>query len=98
MSISKQIHTDLLDMVSKHDYSYMMSDSHDVWESGMVYEKHIKAKIHALCAIHKEDAESLYKWMKDIAGADYNDYDSKGRGLKYRVIDGWFKPYIDEVK
>ena len=94
MSISKQIHIDLLDMVSKHDYSYMMSDSHDVWESGMVYEKHIKAKIHALCAIHREDAEALYNEVKAVAGPDYTDYDSKGYGLKYRVINQWFEMYI----
>ena len=96
--IVETIQSDLYDMVQKHDYSYMYSDSHSVWESGMRYEKEIQAKIHALCAIHREDAEGLYKWMKDIAGADYNDYDSKGRGLKYRVIDQWFTPYIDEVK
>ena len=91
------IKSDLYELIQKHDWSYMMSDSHSVWEAGMKVDKEIQAKIHALCAIHKEDAESLYKWMKDIAGADYNDYDSKGNGLKYRVIDGWFKPYIDEV-
>jgi hypothetical protein len=94
MSISKQIHADLLDMVSKHDYSYMMSDSHSVWESGMVYEKHIKAKIHALCAIHREDAEALYNEVKPVAGPDYLDYDKNGRGLKYRVIWQWFEVYI----
>jgi hypothetical protein len=94
MTVSKQIHTDLLGMVSKHDYSYMMSDSHSVWESGMVYEKHIIAKIHALCAIHREDAEALYNEVKAVAGPDYLDYDKNGYGLKYRVIKGWFKPYI----
>ena len=96
--IVETIQSDLYDMVQKHDWSYMMSDSHSVWEVGMRHEAGIKAKLHALIGVHKEDAESLYKWMKDIAGADYTDYDSKGRGLKYRVIDGWFKPYIDEVK
>ena len=58
MSISKQIHTDLLDMVLKHDYSYMYSDDHRSWESGMRYEKEIQAKVHALCAVHKEDVRS----------------------------------------
>ena len=96
--IVETIQSDLYDMVQKHDWSYMMSDSHSVWEGGMRYEKEIQAKIHALCAIHREDAEGLYKWIKDIAGADYTDYDSKGYGLKYRVINNWFKPYIDEVK
>lgn len=94
MTVSKQIHSDLLDMVRKHDYSYMMSDSHSVWESGMVYEKGIQAKIHALCAIHREDAIALYSEVKAVAGPDYTDYDVDGYGLKYRVIKGWFKPYI----
>jgi hypothetical protein len=73
-----------------------MSDSHSVWEAGMQIEKSIQAKIHALCAIHKEDAEALYSEIKDIAGSDYTDYDSSGYGLKYRVINVWFKPYIGE--
>jgi hypothetical protein len=73
-----------------------MSDSHSVWEAGMQIEKSIQAKIHALCAIHKEDAEALYSEIKDIAGSDYTDYDSSGYGLKYRVINSWFKPYIGE--
>ena len=97
MSVSKQIKQDLIDMVQKHDWSYMMSDSHSVWVAGMQIEREIKAKIHALCAVHREDAEALYSEVKAVAGTDYTDYDSKGRGLKYRVIDGWFKPYIGEL-
>jgi hypothetical protein len=73
-----------------------MSDSHSVWEAGMQIEREIKAKVHALCAIHREDAEALYSEVKDTAGPDYSDADSKGRGLKYRVIDNWFEPYIGE--
>ena len=64
----------------------------------MVYEKGIQAKIHALCSIHREDAEALYSEIKNVAGTDYTDYNSNGKGLKYRVIDGWFEPYIDELK
>ena len=96
MSISNTIKQDLIGLVSGHDWSYMMSDSHSVWEAGMQIEKSIQAKIHALCAIHKEDAEALYSEIKDIAGSDYTDYDSSGYGLKYRVINSWFKPYIGE--
>ena len=99
MSISKVIKQDLIGMVSTHDWSYMMSDSHDVWEAGMQIERSIQAKVHALCAIHREDAEALYSEVKSIAGSDYTDYDSKGYGLKYRVINSWFKPYMmDELK
>jgi hypothetical protein len=96
MSISKQIKQDLIDMVQTHDWSYMMSDSHSVWEVGMRHEGGIRAKVHALCSIHKDDAEALYSEIKSIAGSDYTDYDSSGFGLKYRVIHSWFKPYIGE--
>ena len=96
--IVETIKSDLYDMVQTYDWSYMMSDSHSVWEVGMRHEAGIKAKIHALCAIHKEDAEELYIFIKYIAGPDYTDSDNNGNGLKYRTIIGWFKPYIDEVK
>ena len=88
MSISNKIRVDLLDMVQKHDYSYMMSDSHSVWESGMRYEKEIQAKVHALCAIHREDAEALLDECLSIRSEQYID------GLTHKVIRGWFKPYI----
>ena len=98
MNVNEQIKVDLMDMVRTHDWSYMMSDSHSVWEVGMRHEAGIKAKVHALCAVHREDAEALYNEVKAIAGPDYTDYDSKGNGLKYRVINAWFNPYIDELK
>ena len=88
MSISNKIKSDLLDMVQKHDYSYMMSDSHSVWESGMIYEKEIQAKVHALCATHREDAEALLAECLSIRSEQYID------GLTHKVIRGWFKPYI----
>ena len=88
MSISNKIRVDLLDMVQKHDYSYMMSDSHSVWESGMRYEKEIQAKVHALCGIHREDAEALLDECLSIRSEQYID------GLTHKVIRGWFKPYI----
>ena len=88
MTVSEQIKQDLLDMVQRHDYSYMMSDSHSVWESGMRYEKEIQAKIHALCAVHREDAYSLVAECLDIRPEQYRD------GLTHKVIKGWFKPYI----
>ena len=91
------IKSDLYELIQKHDWSYMMSDSHNVWESGMMEDKEIQAKIHALCAIHKEDADELYIFTKYIAGPDYTDSDKNGNGLKYRVIEQWFKPYIDKV-
>jgi hypothetical protein len=92
--ISEQIKVDLMDMVRTHDWSYMMSDDMGVWEQGSRAEKLICEKLHALIGICKWDAEALYNEVKAVAGPDYTDYDSKGRGLKYRVIDGWFKPYM----
>jgi hypothetical protein len=73
-----------------------MSDSHPVWDAGMNVERNIQAKIHALIAIHKEDAEALKGIVRGIAGSDYSDYDKNGFGLKYRTINSWFKPYIGE--
>jgi hypothetical protein len=96
MSISNTIKQDLFGLVRGYDWSYMMSDSHPVWDAGMNVEREIKAKVHALCAIHREDAEALYSEVKDIAGSDYTDSDKNGNGLKYRTIIGWFKPYIGE--
>ena len=92
--IVETIQSDLYELIQKHDWSYMMSDSHNVWEAGMLEDKEIQAKIHALCAIHREDAEALYNEVKAVAGPDYTDYDSKGYGLKYRVINQWFEMYI----
>ena len=88
MTVSEQIRQDLLDMVQKHDYSYMMSDSHSVWSSGMRYEKEIQAKIHALCAIHREDAMALLDECLSVRSEQYVD------GLTHKVIKGWFNPYI----
>ena len=81
-----------------HDWSYMMSDDDKVYRSGAGVEKCIAEMLHILIGVCKWDAEALYSEVKDIAGSDYTDYDSKGYGLKYRVINGWFKPYIGEIK
>lgn len=96
MSTVQTIQDELLSLVIGHDWSYMMSDSHEVWEAGMHEDRSIRAKIHALIAIHKEDAEALKGIVKGIAGSDYTDYDNNGFGLKYRTIHSWFKPYIGE--
>lgn len=90
MTVSESISVDLLKMVQRHDYSYMMSDSHSVWESGMRHEKEIQAKIHALCAIHREDAQALLDDCIAIRPEQYVD------GLTHKVIKGWFTPYISK--
>jgi hypothetical protein len=88
MTVSEQIKQDLMVQVRRHDYSYMMSDDHRSWESGMRYEKEIQAKIHALCGIHKEDAEALWHEVTNLVPEQYVD------GLTHRVIKGWFSPYV----
>ena len=90
MSTSERIRTELLELVRTHDYSYMMSDSHSVWEAGMRVERDIKAKVHALCAIHREDAEALLHECIEIRPEQYTD------GLTHKIIYGWFSSYIGE--
>ena len=90
MSVSERIRTDLLELVRTHDYSYMMSDSHSVWEAGNSVEREIKAKVHALCAVHREDAEALLHECIEIRPEQYTD------GLTHRVIHSWFSTYIGE--
>ena len=92
--VVETIKWDLYKLIQKFDWSYMMSDSHNVWEAGMQVDKEIQAKIHALVAIHREDADTLYSEAKFIAGSDYTDYNERGFGLKYRVINSWFDPYL----
>jgi hypothetical protein len=79
-----------------HDWSYMMSDDNKVWSEGRAVEVAIIEMIHLLLGVCKWDAMDLYKELKEVAGTDYTDYDSKGYGLKYRVINSWFKPYMSD--
>ena len=88
MTVSEQIKQDLLVQVRRHDYSYMMSDDHRSWESGMRVEKEIQAKIHALCGINREDAEALWHEDTNLVPEQYVD------GLTHRVIKSWFSPYV----
>ena len=82
-----------------HDWSYMMSDDNKVWSEGRAVEVAIIEMIHILLGVCKWEPMDLYRELKEVAGSDYTDYDSKGYGLKYRVINSWFKPYgMDELK
>ena len=85
-----KLYGEFMDEVKLHDYSYMMSDDHRSWASGMRHEKEIQAKIHALCAVHREDAEALYREVIELVQEQYVD------GLTHKVIKGWFSPYIGE--
>ena len=76
-----------------HDWSYVMSDDNKVWAQGLNVEKTIKEMLHILIGVCKWDAEALKAEVKELAGDDYTDYDMYGYGLKYRTINGWFRPY-----
>lgn len=89
MNVAEQMRTDLLDMVQKHDYSHMFSDSNSVWESGMRNENTIKAKIHALFTYHREDMEQLYKDCIAVREEQYTN------GLTHKTINNWFNTYIN---
>ena len=89
-TVSELIRQELLFEAKQHDYSYMMSDSHSVWEWGMKHEKLIQAKVHALCAIHREDALELRNEVLSAVPEQYVD------GLTHKVIKGWFSTYIGE--
>jgi hypothetical protein len=88
MTVAEQMRKDLLEMVQKHDYSHMMSDSHNIWEAGMQNENSIKAKIHSLFTYHREDMVQLYKDCLAVRDEQYTT------GLTHNTIKGWFSTYI----
>jgi hypothetical protein len=89
MTVGEQIRQDLMDMVQKHDYSHMFSDSHYVWQAGYQIENQIKAKIHALFIYHREDMTQLYNDVLELVPEQYTD------GLTHKTIKGWFNTYIN---
>jgi hypothetical protein len=88
-----KLYNEFMDDVKRHDYSYMMSDSHSVWVNGRSVEKQIQEKLHALINICKYDAFDLLDEVISAVPQRYNDVDSNGNDLTHRVIRGWFKPY-----
>lgn len=89
MTVAEQMRKDLLDMVQKHDYSYMYSDDNRWWEEGMKSENTIKAKIHSLFTYHREDMTQLYKDCLAVREEQYTT------GLTHTTIKGWFNTYIN---
>ena len=94
-----KLHIEFMSEVKTHDYSYMMSDDHNVYMNGRSREKQIEEKLHALINICRYDASDLLDEVLTEVKQEYNDRDSNGDDLTHRVIKGWFKPYItnDEV-
>ena len=94
-----KLYNDFMDEVKRHDYSYMMSDSHSVYMAGRSVERQIEEKLHILISVCRYDADDLLDRVLSLVKQEYNDKDSNGDDLTHRVIKGWFKPYItnDEV-
>ena len=93
-----KLYNEFLDEVKRHDYSYMMSDSHSVYMSGRSVEKQIQEKLHALINICKYDAYDLLDEVLTLVPQRFNDVDKNGDDLTHRVIRGWFNPYVKEYE
>jgi len=93
-----KLHSEFIDDVKRHDYSYMMSDSHSVYMNGRSVEKQIQEKLHALIGICKYDASDLLDEVLTEVKQQYNDVDKNGNDLTHRVIRGWFEPYLETEK
>jgi len=90
-----KLYNDFMDEVKRHDYSYMMSDSHSVYMAGRSVERQIEEKLHILVSVCRYDADDLLDRVLSLVKQEYNDRDSNGDDLTHRVIKGWFKPYTE---
>jgi hypothetical protein len=90
-----KLHIEFMSEVKTHDYSYMMSDDHNVYMNGRSREKQIEEKLHALINICRYDASDLLDEVLTNVKQEYNDKDGNGDDLTHRVIKGWFKPYTE---
>jgi len=86
------IYVEFLQSAKKHDFSYMMSDSHQVWERGNTEEKRIESLLKQLI-----DGGMKATYLKNIVLREipqqFNDVNSEGNDLTHRVIRGWFRQY-----
>ncbi len=89
-----KLYSEFIDEVKRHDYSYMMSDDHNVYMNGRNKEKQIEEKLHALINICRYDGHDLLDEIISLVPQQYNDVDKNGNDLTHRVIRGWFKPYV----
>ena len=89
-----KLHIEFMSEVKTHDYSYMMSDDHNVYMNGRSREKQIEEKLHALINICRYDASDLLDEVLTEVKQRYLDADINGNDLTHRVIRGWFKPYV----
>ena len=81
---------EFMDDVTKHDYSYEYSDSHNNYMNGSGSEKNIKEKLHILIGICRYDAIQLLDDVLSAVPEQFKD------GLTHKVIRGWFTPYVED--
>jgi hypothetical protein len=93
-SEESKLYSEFMHEVVYHDYSYMMSDDHNVYMNGRNHEKQIEEKLHALINICRYDGHDLLDEVISAVPQRYNDVDVYGNDLTHRVIRGWFKPYV----
>jgi hypothetical protein len=89
-----KLYSEFMDEVKLHDYSYMMSDDHNVYMNGRNKEKQIQEKLHALINICRYDGHDLLDEVISSVPQRYLDADINGNDLTHRVIRGWFQPYV----
>lgn len=93
-SEESKLYSEFIDEVKVHDYSYMMSDDHNVYMNGRNKEKQIQEKLHALINICRYDGHDLLDEVISLVPQRYLDADINGNDLTHRVIRGWFEPYV----
>ena len=93
-SEESKLYSEFMHEVVYHDYSYMMSDDHNVYMNGRNHEKQIQEKLHALINICRYDGHDLLDEVISSVPQRYLDADVNGNDLTHRVIRGWFKPYV----
>ena len=90
-----KLYSEFMDEVKVHDYSYMMSDDHNVYMRGRNHEKQIEEKLHILINVCRYDGHDLLDEVINSVPQRYLDADINGDDLTHRVIKGWFKPYTE---
>ena len=85
-----KLYIEFMDDVTKHDYSYMYSDSHNNYMNGSGSDKNIKEKLHILIGICRYDAIQLLDDVLSAVPEQFKD------GLTHKVIRGWFAPYVED--
>ena len=90
--MSNPNYAEFIELIHKHDYSYMMSDDDRVWQKGSAEVKRIQSLIGTLIE-GGENVLSLKLVALDEVPQKFNDVDSNGNDLTHRVIRSWFTKF-----